>query len=127
MDTRTKIVSADAALGLASRLRDEDRKLVVVTGAFDVLLASHALHLRKVRADTGAAVLMVVLTPVPAPLLPQRARAELVAALHMVDYVVTAGEEFLSRFPANVGISRHAADEEEMGLLREHVHRRHSL
>jgi glycerol-3-phosphate cytidylyltransferase-like family protein len=131
MDTRAKIVSADSALDLARKLKQQGRKLLVVTGSFDVLLASHSLDLQTVRDGAGASTLMVVLTPPSVPLLPERARAELVAALHMVDYVVTAGEgsldEFLSRLPADEIVSRQAAGEEQTRALMAHVHSRHSL
>jgi bifunctional ADP-heptose synthase (sugar kinase/adenylyltransferase) len=131
VDTRAKLLSADAAIALACNLKRQGRKLLVVTGSFDVLLAIHALDLQNVRDGTGAAALMVVLTPPSVPLLPDRARAELVAALHMVDYVVTAGdgslEEFLSRLPADEVVTRQAADEEQTRLLMAHVHSRHSL
>ena len=125
MDTRSKIISPERALELA-----RERKLQVVAGSFDVLLAAHALDLRKVRDNTAAGALMVVLTPPSVPLLSERARAEMVAALHMVDYVVTAGEgsigEFLKALPAEV-ISRQAADQEQTRQLMTHVHRRHNL
>ena len=81
MDTRSKILNADAA----------PRACTVVTGAFDVLLAADARELAEIRASHPNRPLLVVVLPLPAPLLPQRARAELVAALRMVDYVVNCG------------------------------------
>jgi bifunctional ADP-heptose synthase (sugar kinase/adenylyltransferase) len=123
LDTRSKIISREAALELAA-----SRKLLVVQGSFDVLLASHALALQKVRDGTPGAALMLVLTPPSVPLLSDCARAELAAALHMVDYVVIGGpEEFGGRLSAAQWMSRQREDEELVRLLMEHVHRRHNL
>ncbi len=61
----------------------------MVTGYFDVLAAEHVRQLERARRDTG---LVVVLFDPPAPVLAARARAEMVAALRVVDYVVIAEE-----------------------------------
>jgi hypothetical protein len=131
MDTRSKILTAPSALEVACRVKQEGRKLTVVTGYFEVLLAAQVLDLEAVRMGAGSACLMVVLLPRAHGLLSARARAEIVAGLGMVDFVVTAGdddlEEFLRRLPADDVISRQAADEEQTRLLMEHVHGRHSL
>src|SRR5664280_116114 len=82
MDTRSKIVNPEAA----------PRACTVVTGAFDVVLAADARELAEIRARHGGQPLLVVVLPLAGPLLPERARAELVAALRMVDYVVTAND-----------------------------------
>ena len=105
--------------------------LKVVAGYFDVVLAAHARDLERVRNGTTEASLMVVLLPLSGSLLSQRARAEMVAGLGMVDYVVTVAEgsveEFLRRLPADEVVLRQAADEEQTRLLMEHVQGRHSL
>jgi hypothetical protein len=80
MDTRTKIVSIEAA----------PRACTVVTGAFDPMLAEDAHQLAEIRAAHPDRPLLVVVLPLPVALLPGHARAELVAALRVVDYVVTA-------------------------------------
>ncbi len=59
-----------------------------VTGHFDPLLAEHARLLRDF-ARPGS-TLVAVVTASREPLLGLRARAELVAALSVVDYVFTA-------------------------------------
>ncbi len=87
MDTRGKIL--DAAQGrrlLAGRTGPSAR---VVVGWFDPLLASHAARLCELAPD-GDGLLVAVLADPPEPLLAARARAELVAALAVVDYVVLA-------------------------------------
>ena len=67
--------------------------LQVVSGHFDPLLALHAERLEQIkRAGTR---LVVVLTDPAEPILPQRARAELVAALSSVDLVVMGEPEGL--------------------------------
>ena len=52
---------------------------------------------------------MVVVTDPPRPILPARARAELVAALAVVDYVVLSEEERLEDLLARLEASRSAA------------------
>ena len=123
MDTRAKILSVEPALEAARRVKQEGRKLTVVTGYFDVLLAAQVRHLEAVRMGTGSGCLMVVLLPRPEGLLPQSARAELVAGLDMVDYVVIDGEDgtLLHRLPADEVVSRQVADEEQTRILMEHV------
>ena len=131
MDTRAKILSVESALEAARRVKLEGHKLMVVTGYFDVLLARQARDLEATRLGARAGCLMVVLLPRPQGLLSDRARAEMVAGLGMVDFVVTAGdddlEELLRLLPADDVISRQVADEEQTRLLMEHVHSRHSL
>jgi glycerol-3-phosphate cytidylyltransferase-like family protein len=78
MDTRTKISRTCFSLS--------HPKVRIVTGHFDPLLPAHAHHLQKLSEPDQ--LLIVVITNPPNPLLPQTARAELVAALAAVDYVV---------------------------------------
>jgi bifunctional ADP-heptose synthase (sugar kinase/adenylyltransferase) len=85
MDTRNKIIDVEAALRL------DRRRLVVAAGAFDVLQAAHARFLEAIRPVDGE--LLVVVwndASLSQPILPERARAQLVAALRAVDYVVIA-------------------------------------
>ena len=87
MDTRTKIIDV-ARLWELSRAG----QLRIVAGAFDVLLAAHVRRLRDLRRSGPLGVLL--LHP-PDPLLDARARAELVAALEIVDYVALASDAAL--------------------------------
>ena len=85
MDTRTKIVSAAEAARLSAT------GAMVVSGYFDPLIAAHAEQLRELKRQ-GAPLLVVISDP-PHPVLPARARAELLAGLAVVDYVTeSAGE-----------------------------------
>ncbi|HSW49850.1 MAG TPA: hypothetical protein VLH09_06720, partial [Bryobacteraceae bacterium] len=83
MDTRTKILDPAGALEVARRLRLERRRLKVMVGCFDPVLAAHARRVLDFAA--GSAALMVVLADPPRPILVASARAELVAALAAVD------------------------------------------
>lgn len=77
MDTRLKIVDKVPAA-----------EFDVVEGHFDPLLAAQA---RQIAASKGAKPLVAVVRDPDQPLMPSRARAELVAALRAVDYVVIGG------------------------------------
>ena len=57
----------------------------MVSGYFDPVLASHAERLAGLKRD-GAPLLVLIATPED-PILPARARAELVAGLAVVDHV----------------------------------------
>jgi heptosyltransferase-2 len=83
-DTRSKIVSA-AACG--------EGAVTIVTGYFDPLLAWHARELESLRGCAGR--LAVVVLPLEGELLSQGARASLVAALRVIDYVLIAGNQDL--------------------------------
>jgi bifunctional ADP-heptose synthase (sugar kinase/adenylyltransferase) len=81
LDTRSKIITPEQA-----REQQRVKSACWVAGNFDPLLAE---HIRRLRENTAPGRLLIVEVTNPArPLLPQRARAELVAALSMVDYVV---------------------------------------
>jgi bifunctional ADP-heptose synthase (sugar kinase/adenylyltransferase) len=118
MDTRSKILTAAAALEL------EPRPLAVVTGYFDILRAGHARDLGQVRNHP----LLVAVLPLAGELLPQRARAELVAALRVVDYVVIADDGDVERLVDGLRpvefVRLEAADARRARQLIEHVHRR---
>ena len=85
MDTRSKIIDLEAARKLLAGVG----RLVAAGGAFDVLQAGHARFLEGLRRP-GTEVLVVVYddASLERPILPAAARAQLVAALAAVDYVV---------------------------------------
>jgi hypothetical protein len=114
MDTRTKILTAEAA----------PRACTVVTGAFDLVFAEDARELAGIRASHPGRPLLVVVLPLSGELLPRRARAELVAALRVVDYVVIADDAALASLePAHL-VRLEAAQAIRQRQLMEHVHRR---
>ena len=118
MDTRIKILTAEAA----------PRACTVVTGAFDPLLAEDARELAEIRASHPDGPLLVVVLPLPGELLPEHARAELVAALRMVDYVVTAPDAATDALLAALEPAHLVRLEEAQAVrkrqLMDHVHRR---
>jgi bifunctional ADP-heptose synthase (sugar kinase/adenylyltransferase) len=127
MDTRTKIIEVQCAAERVRELRDRGGAVKVLTGYFDVLVAEHVERLREIGRTPGA--LFVIVVDPPAPLLGARARAELVAALAMVDYVVPAtgqsAAELLCRFAASEIVREESADLLRTERLSQHVQRRH--
>jgi bifunctional ADP-heptose synthase (sugar kinase/adenylyltransferase) len=118
VNTRSKIVDAAACCG--------NGPVIVVTGYFDPLLAWHAQELESIRCRAGA--LAAVVLPLAGELLPQRARAGLVAALRMIDYVLVADNEDLDKLfadlkPAEI-VRLEDDDLRRRGELIEHVRRR---
>lgn len=97
MDTRQKIAPAPAT---------------VVLGHFDPVTSEHANRLQELKQQ-GKPLIVVVTSPSD-PLLPARARAELVAALRVVDQVIIA-DEF---------ISEEQADDARRDALMEHIRSR---
>jgi bifunctional ADP-heptose synthase (sugar kinase/adenylyltransferase) len=122
VDTRNKILTpASLALPLPG-------PVALVAGHFDIIRAEHARELQAVRDRAAARTLVVAVLPLAAELLPQRVRAELVAALRMVDYVVIADTAELESLvdalkPAEV-VRLEAADAQRTRQLIEHVHSR---
>jgi bifunctional ADP-heptose synthase (sugar kinase/adenylyltransferase) len=126
MDTRNKIVAPERALTLAQEARAKGALVKVVTGYFDVVFAEHVRRLHEIK--DGAAILMVVVLDPPEPVLSGRARAELVAAFGVVDYVVPAAEaaalELLSHFYPGEIVREEPADLLRARRLSEHVQHR---
>jgi bifunctional ADP-heptose synthase (sugar kinase/adenylyltransferase) len=124
VDTRSKIVTLEEAIVQAFC----GRPVMVVTGYFDVLLAAHVRELTSVRDRDPGAILLVVLTTPEQPVLEARARAEMVAALAMVDYVVSLDdaelESLYAAFPGERIVHLEAAHQQRMRELIQHVHRR---
>ncbi len=123
MDTTSKILSPDSALSMKP-----PQPLVLVAGLFDILRESHVDYLVAVRAHTSAATLIAIVLPDDGAVLEQRARAELVAAMRMIDYVVAATDADLDRIagtlhPAAV-VRLEDADRQRVRQLIEHVHSR---
>ena len=108
LDTRTKILPLHE---LHERLAS--RAAHYLSGHFDPLLTEHVRRLAELRQP--GKLLVVEVTNPPQPLLAQRARAELVAALAMVDYVVLGDEkvgadaDISERFIEHV-LQRHAQE-----------------
>ena len=128
MDTRKKIIQAEQAIELANRLHSGGGQLIVVTGLFDPLLAAHAKRLAEVAASAGdEGCVLAVVTNWPPEILPLKARAELVAALATVDYVVpcesSAVEQFLARVKPTCLFREEETDQKLKQEFIEHVQR----
>jgi glycerol-3-phosphate cytidylyltransferase-like family protein len=97
LDTRTKIVPRQRVEALSGA--------VWVAGHFDPLLAEHVRWLERERKQK--ALLVVEVTNPVQPLLAQRARAELVASLGFVDFVVLGGEQAAADSPITERFMEH--------------------
>jgi rfaE bifunctional protein nucleotidyltransferase chain/domain len=91
----TKIVSRSELERLGAKLREKDQRIVFANGCFDILHVGHVRYLSGARAEGDALVVGVNadagvqgLKGPGRPVLDERARALLVAALRDVDYVV---------------------------------------
>jgi bifunctional ADP-heptose synthase (sugar kinase/adenylyltransferase) len=124
VDTRNKILTPAAALEIARAMRANGTPVTVVTGSFDPLLAGHARRLAEIAGVGG--LLIAVVTEPERPILTARARAELVAALAVVDYVVSAedGAELLAQLPADRVFREEAADLRRTQELVARIHQR---
>ncbi|MGH9631517.1 MAG: hypothetical protein ACRD7E_24695 [Bryobacteraceae bacterium] len=124
MDTRQKIFSSDEAAEAINR----GRRLTAIAGNFDPLQSSHARRLAEIRREGHS--MAVILTDSAHPILPQRARAELVAALRVVDYVVLSQNntlaEVIDQLSPDEVIHEEEADQHRLGELVSHVWKRHN-
>jgi glycerol-3-phosphate cytidylyltransferase-like family protein len=112
VDTRTKIVPSEEAVRVAAG------GAVVVSGYFDPLLAAHAERLLELKGSNAR--LLVAIADPPNPILPVRARAELVAGLAVVDHVA----ESVDGLTPHTRLERE--DERRLQDLIAHVHARQS-
>lgn len=125
VDTRIKILDRAAAVHVARELREKGKRLVVVTGYFDVLLAD---AVRRLQSRAGDHALMAIVLEPSNPILTISARAELVAALRVIDYVCPATdadtEQLLYELQADEICREELADQRRTEDLAEHVRRR---
>ena len=127
MDTRSKILTLENALTVAASLRDDGTPFRVVTGYFDVL--QPALLPLLQRAAERSRLFAVVLNPANA-LLPAGARAELAAALRVIDYVIPwPGDpaELVAAMQPGAWVRAESEHAQSAERLIEHVFERHGL
>jgi hypothetical protein len=91
LDTRHKIITLDRARDLAEESRRSGSPPVAFVTHLEVLRAGHVRKLEELAAEARGK-LFVILTDPAAPLVPMDARAELAAALRVVDYVIPSAE-----------------------------------
>lgn len=99
MDTREKILSRDGLHAVLDEHRRSGRKIVFANGVFDLLHAGHVRYLKAARAEGDLLIVGINsdastrrLKGEGRPILTERGRASLVAALAAVDYVVIFDE-----------------------------------
>jgi rfaE bifunctional protein nucleotidyltransferase chain/domain len=99
MDTRDKILSRGGLHDVLEEHRRAGRKIVFAHGVFDLLHAGHVRYLRAAREEGDLLVVAIhsdgsarKLKGVGRPILTERARSALVAALSAVDYVIVFDE-----------------------------------
>jgi D-glycero-beta-D-manno-heptose 1-phosphate adenylyltransferase len=99
MDTREKILSRQGLRGVLEEHRQAGHKIVFANGVFDLLHVGHVRYLQASRAEGD--VLVVGINSDSStrerkgegrPIMTERARAAVVAALQAVDYVVIFDE-----------------------------------
>jgi len=90
-----RVVDAGALLAQRARLRHEGRTVAFANGHFDLLHVGHLRYLRAARASADCLVVAVnddrsvaALKGPGRPIVPAHERAELLAALDAVDFVV---------------------------------------
>ncbi len=105
------IIPREQVRALGERLRREGRRVVFANGCFDILHVGHVRYLQEARQCGDVLVVginsdraVAALKGAGRPILPEEGRAELVAALESVDYVVifdglTAAEILLDLLP----------------------------
>lgn len=93
------LVDLDTATREVSRLRQDNKSVVLCNGAFDLLHVGHVRYLQGARAFGDVLVVAVnndasvrEAKGPSRPVVPEAERAELVCALACVDYVVLFGE-----------------------------------
>lgn len=110
MKTSNKIVSRQALKAKLSALRRQGKTIVFTNGCFDILHAGHVSYLEEAKKGDGRILVIgmnsdgsvrMLEKGVGRPIVPQRERARLLAALACVDFVVVFNEstpEKLVRF-----------------------------
>jgi hypothetical protein len=100
------------------------RRVLLVAGSFDVLLASHARDLAGLRDGRCLAVAVVDAPGAPLSLC---ARAELVASLAAVDavFAVESLEDLVAGLQPDEVIHLEVAHRERLDALTQHIQRRH--
>jgi D-beta-D-heptose 7-phosphate kinase/D-beta-D-heptose 1-phosphate adenosyltransferase len=90
----TKILSPEEMLGERNRMRTAGRRLVFTNGVFDLLHVGHVRYLTEARRLGDALVVAInsdrtvrLLKGDSRPVFNENERAEILAALRMVDYV----------------------------------------
>lgn len=105
MDTRSKILDSSEAI---ERLSGHDHaSLLIARGSFDILRAEHCRRLAQEKGESQKLLVLVAADEnPPRTVLDARTRAELAAALKVVDYVVILGEAGANKFISSLSPAR---------------------
>jgi D-beta-D-heptose 7-phosphate kinase/D-beta-D-heptose 1-phosphate adenosyltransferase len=100
IDAMAKILEKDALIQERQRLRSNGKRVVFTNGCFDLLHPGHVRYLREARSLGDSLVVALnsdrsvrMLKGEGRPILNEKERAEVIAALETVDYVVIFDEE----------------------------------
>ena len=92
---REKIKNLSQAQRIVARLKAKGKKVVFTNGCFDVLHVGHVRYLRKAKSYGDVLVVglnadrsVKLIKGEKRPILPEKERAEILAALEFVDYVI---------------------------------------
>src|SRR5580700_5306405 len=95
MDTREKIISREGLHAVLEEHRRGERKIVFANGIFDLLHVGHVRYLQSAKAEGDVLVVGInsdastrAYKGPGRPIMTERARAAVVAALAAVDYVI---------------------------------------
>lgn len=90
-----KIIDVEKAIGLSSKLRSEGKTIVLVGGVFDILHVGHVRFLEEAKKKGDSLFLLLEsdesvrkIKGKNRPLNSQKERAEVLAALNAVDFVI---------------------------------------
>lgn len=99
-----KIKKRDEVAGIVRKLQKNGKKVVFANGCFDILHVGHVRFLRGARAKGDVLVMGLnsdasvrKLKGKGRPLVPEKERAELMAAFEFVDYVTIFGEQTVEK------------------------------
>lgn len=99
MDTREKILPRDELARRLEEHRSRGERIVLANGCFDLLHVGHVRYLEGARGEGDVLVVAInsdrstrMLKGNGRPILPEQARARLVAGLHAVSYVTLFDE-----------------------------------
>ena len=103
-EAQSKIVSRERLRGILDELRRNGKRMVLTNGCFDTLHVGHVRYLEAARVEGDVLITAVNadssvrgLKGAHRPILDEQARAQLVAALRCVDYVVLFAEPDVNR------------------------------